>query len=129
MKRGGWEDIITPFGAPQAFVDEVMQECQARASVEHTALLRALGLAYHWQRLLDQGRATSVAQIAEAEGVDLTQVRRLLRLTLLAPEIVERLVGTPGAALEQVMRRSWPDAWTEQTQVFAVAVSIQESIN
>ncbi len=79
-----------------------------RASVEHTALLRALGLAHHWQRLLDERRATSVAQIAEAEGVDVTQVRRLLRLTLLAPEVVERLVGSPGAALEQVMRRTWP---------------------
>ena len=34
------------------------------------------------------------------------QVRRLLGLTLLAPEVVERLVGTPGAALERVMRRA-----------------------
>ena len=84
------------------------QERQARASVEHTALMRALGLAHHWQRLLDERRATSVAQIAEAEGVDVTQVRRLLRLTLLAPEVVERLAGSPVAVLEQVMRRIWP---------------------
>ncbi len=42
----------------------------------------------------------SVAQIAEAEGVDVTQ-DPLAALTLLAPEVVERLVNTPGAALEQ----------------------------
>lgn len=90
--------------------------------VQHTALLRALGLAHHWQRLLDEGRAASAVEVAEAEGVDVTQVRRFLRLTLLAPDVVERLVVTRGAALEQMMRRSWPDAWTEQTQVLAAAV-------
>jgi len=45
-----------------------------------------------------------------------TRVRRLLRLTLLAPEVVERLVDTPGAALEQVMRRRWPLAWPEHVR-------------
>ena len=46
--------------------------------------MRALGLAHHWQRLLDEKRAASVAEIAEAEGMDVTQVRRVDRLTLLA---------------------------------------------
>ena len=48
--------------------------------------------------------------------MDVTQVRRLLRLTLLAPEVVERLVGSSEAALEQVMRRRWPLAWPDQVQ-------------
>jgi hypothetical protein len=114
VKRGAKKQVITPLDGPRAFVEEVRQEHEARESAENTALLRALGLAYRWQRLLDEQRATSVAQIAEAEGVDVTQVRRLLRLTLLAPEVVERLVGTPGAALEQVMRRAWPFLWEDQ---------------
>ena len=79
--------------------------------------MRALGLAHHWQRLLDEQRAASVAEIAEAEGVDVTQVRRVMRLTLLAPEVVERLVGSPDAVLEKVMRRPWPSSWTAQTLV------------
>jgi hypothetical protein len=113
VKRGAKREVITPLDAPEAFVDRADREHQD-PSPEHSALLRALGLAYHWQRLLDEQRATSVAQIAEAEGVGGTQVRRLLRLTLLAPEVVERLVGTPGAVLEQVMRRSWPLVWADQ---------------
>jgi hypothetical protein len=79
--------------------------------------MRALGLAHHWQRLLNEQRATSVAEIAEAEGMDVTQVRRVLRLTLLAPEVVERLVGSPDAVLEKVMRRPWPSNWIEQSRV------------
>lgn len=76
--------------------------------------MRALGLAHHWQRLLDEGRAASAADIAEAEDMDVTQVRRLMRLTLLAPDVVERLVSSPDAVLERVMRRSWPGQWIDQ---------------
>ena len=80
--------------------------------------MRALGLAHHWQRLLDEERAASVADIAEAEGMDVTQVRRVMRLTLLAPEVIERLVGAPDIVLEQVMRRPWPNGWSDQMRVF-----------
>ena len=79
--------------------------------------MRALGLAHHWQRLLDEERAASVAEIAKAEGMDVTQVRRVMRLTLLAPEVIERLVGAPDIVLEQVMRRRWPHIWFEQSRV------------
>ena len=41
-----------------------------------------------------------------------------MRLTLLALDVIERLVGTPGAVLEQVMRRPWPLAWAEQVRAF-----------
>ena len=58
-----------------------------------------------------------IAEIAEAEGMDVTQVRRVLRLTLLAPGVVERLVSSPDSVLEQVMRRPWPNVWSEQMRV------------
>lgn len=79
--------------------------------------MRALGLAHHWQRLLDEERVASVADIAKAEGMDVTQVRRIMRLTLLAPEIIERLMGAPDIVLEQVMRRPWPLIWSVQRQM------------
>ena len=91
----------------------------AVCNLESTALMRAIGLAYHWQRLLDEQRVATVAEIAEVEGIDVTQVRRVMRLTLLAPEVVERLISTPRAALEQVMRRPWPNGWDDQVRVVA----------
>ena len=84
----------------------------------------SLGLAHHWQRLLDEQRAASVAEIAEAEAMDVTQARRVMRLTLLAPEVVERLIAVPGITLEQVMRRSWPNGWGEQKQVMLLAARV-----
>ncbi len=114
VKRGFKKQVITPLDAPQEFLSEATREREARSAAQDTALMRALGLAHHWQRLLDEQRATSVAEIAEAEGMDVTQVRRVMRLTLLAPEVVERLVGSPDAVLEKVMRRPWPNGWCAQ---------------
>lgn len=51
--------------------------------------------------------------------MDVTQVRRVIRLTLLAPKVVERLVSSPDAVLEKVMRRPWPNAWCDQMRVLA----------
>ena len=121
VRRGLKKRVITPLDAPQEFLVEAARERETLAATQDSALIRALGLAYHWQRLLDEERAASVSEIAKAEGMDVTQVRRVMRLTLLAPKVIERLVGAPDILLEQVMRRSWPNGWDEQKQVIALA--------
>ena len=117
VRRGLKKRVITPLDAPQEFLVEATRGRETQAAAQDSALIRALGLAYHWQRLLDEERVASVADIAKAEGMDVTQVRRVMRLTLLAPEVIERLVGAPDIVLEQVMRRPWPDIWIEQSRV------------
>lgn len=119
VRRGLKKQVITPPNAPQEFQAEAGQERAVQAA-QDSALMRALGLAHHWQRLLDEGRVGSVAEIAEAEGMDVTQVRRVMRLTLLAPEVIERLVGAPDIVLEQVMRRTWPNTWSSQMRALAI---------
>jgi hypothetical protein len=117
VKRGYRKQIITPLDAPQEFLEEACREREAIESAQDSALLRALDLAFYWQRLLDEQRMASVAEIADAEGMDVTQVRRVIRLNLLAPEVVERLIRTSAVVLEQVMRRSWPYSWRDQISV------------
>jgi len=119
VRRGLKKRVITPLDAPQEFLAEAKQDRAAQAAAQDSALMRALGLAHHWQRLLDEERAASVADIAKAEGMDVTQVRRVVRLTLLAPEVIERLVAAPDILLEQVMRRTWPNSWSDQMRVLA----------
>ena len=118
-RRGLRKRVITPLDAPQEFLSEAALERKEKTAAQDTALMRALGLAHHWQRLLNEERAASVADIATAEGMDVTQVRRVMRLTLLAPEVIERLVGAPDTVLEQVMRRSWPNGWHKQVRALA----------
>ena len=119
VRRGLKKRVITPLDAPQEFLAEAKQERAAQAAAQDSALMRALGLAHHWQRLLDEDRSTSVAAIAEAEGMDVTQVRRVMRLTLLAPEVIERLMGAPEIVLEHVMRRPWSNGWNSQVMALA----------
>ena len=118
VKRTVKKQVITPLDSPQSFLSGVNQEREAQATARDSALMRALGLAHYWQRLLDERRSESMAEIAEAEGVDVTQIRRVMRLTLLAPDVVEQLVSSPDAVLEMVMRRPWPNSWEAQKQVF-----------
>ena len=120
VRRGLKKQVITPLDAPQEFLAEANREREARSAAQDTALMRALGLAHHWQRLLDEERVASVADIAEAEGMDVTQVRRIMRLTMLAPEVIERLMDVPDSRLEQVMRRPWPNGWREQKRMLAI---------
>jgi len=122
VKRGIKMQIITPLDAPQEFMEEARRERHARDSEQDTALLRALGLAYHWQRLLDEKRVGSVADIAAAEDINVTQVRRLMRLTLLAPVVVERLAAKSETALEHLMRCPWPATWKDQVRVLLPTV-------
>ena len=66
-----------------------MIERQERKAAEDSPLVRALGLAYHWQGLLDSGGFKSLTEIAEAEGLDKAQVSRTFRLTRLAVGVKE----------------------------------------
>lgn len=113
-------EIIIPADASREFVRNVCPQRTILPLPTHvTALQRALGLAHHWQRLLDEQRASSIAEIADAEGIDVTQVRRLLRLTLLAPQIIGQLECHTSQVLEGVLNRPWPLNWQEQSHILA----------
>ena len=58
--------------------------------------VKALARAWRWQKLLDEGVYGSIMEIAEAEGISKSYVSRILRLALLAPDIVEEMLeGSP----------------------------------
>lgn len=64
--------------------------------------------------MLDQGSYTSVTEMAEAEGINRSYLSRVLRLTLLAPDIVERIVeGLDGPGLGEFLM-PFPVEWERQ---------------
>ena len=89
VKRGVRRQVITPIDAPEYFQREAVVERSARKHAKDSPLIRALGLAHYWQRLLDEGKYQSLTEIAAAEGSDRGQVSRTAQLIRLAPEIVE----------------------------------------
>jgi hypothetical protein len=121
--------VITPLDAPEAFREEAAAERQARKASQDSALVRALGLAHYWQTLLDSGKVKTPADIARLEAMNV-QVREILRLILLAPDIIEAIVDARAPrrlTLEFLLRRSIPRDWEEQRRLVEnAAVKIPE---
>ena len=55
-------------------------------------MVKALARAFRWKRLLEAGRYSSISEIAAAEMIDRGCVGNILRLTLLAPDIIEAIM-------------------------------------
>lgn len=56
------------------------------------ALVKALARAFRYQRLLDEGKYASITEMAAAEKIERGYLGSLLRLTLLAPNLVELIL-------------------------------------
>jgi hypothetical protein len=83
-----------------------------------TKLAIALAKAHQWKIWLDDGRYRDVNDLAHAMNLDWSYVHRLLRLTLLAPDIVEAIVDgrEPEGLTLNKLRGSLPLAWAEQRE-------------
>ncbi|MGM0583946.1 MAG: hypothetical protein ACQEUZ_04790 [Pseudomonadota bacterium] len=87
----------------------------ARPRVD-SALVKAIARAHRWQRMMESGERASLTELAEAEKINRSYVSRVLRLTLLAPDIVEAILDgrqPEGVTLEAVIK-PFPVCWEQQ---------------
>ena len=66
--------------------------------------------------MLESGEYASVAELAAAERINQSYLCRVLRLTLLAPDLVEAILDgrqPPDVTLDRLMR-PFPVEWGEQ---------------
>jgi hypothetical protein len=84
-------------------------------------LVKALARAFRYQKLLDEGRYGSISEMAEAEKIERGYLGSLLRLTLLAPNIVQaQLDGRAPAELKLPrLLEPFPACWAEQGLLFS----------
>ncbi|WP_236039085.1 hypothetical protein [Belnapia arida] len=61
--------------------------------------MKAPARAFRYQRLLDEERYASISEMAAAEQIERGYLGSLLRLTLLAPEIVEAILDGEASSL------------------------------
>ena len=107
VKRGGRKEMVLPVGASnQRNVDNPVAKAIARA--------------FRWQRMLATGEFATISELADREGIALSYLSRVLRLTLLAPDILEAILdgrlrqdGTMAALLEP-----FPTDWPAQRERF-----------
>lgn len=80
------------------------------------ALLKALAKAFRWRSQIESGEYASITELAKARGVNDSYACRLLRLTLLSPEIVMMILDrrhNPCFTLKE-LTRPISIAWSQQ---------------
>ncbi len=84
-----------------------------------TALLKAVVRAHRWREMLENGEYPSAADLAKAEKVDDSYLSRVLRITLLAPEIIEAIVTGQQPRTLQVddLMKPLPARWQQQKSI------------
>ena len=107
VKRGGRKEMQMP--------DGVQPDRKADST-----LVKALARAFRWKRMLGSGEFATIAELAECEGIAPSYMTRVLRLTLLAPDIVEAILDGnqgPEVTLARVLK-TFPVEWVEQSETF-----------
>ena len=103
VKRGGRKEMQLPDGVKQPRRTD-------------STLVKALARAFRWKRMLESGEFATIAELAEREGIAPSYMTRVLRLTLLAPDIVEAFLN--GKQDEEVRLalglEPFPLAWKHQ---------------
>jgi hypothetical protein len=107
-RRGGRKLVLAPDGA-NVTVAPVTRHID-------NAMVKAIARAFRWREMLEDGTHATIAEIAAAEKINESYVGRVLRLTLLAPDIVETILAgrqPPGLQLDRLMKR-FPALWPAQ---------------
>ncbi len=102
--------------APQALDGEVPDS----PSDVQAAVVQALGRAFSWSEAMERGAFRSVSDLARNLDVDTSYVARILKLTTLAPDIIEAILNgeePSGLSLAQLIR-TFPMDWEQQRALF-----------
>jgi hypothetical protein len=107
--RGGRKRIVAPDGS------ELVPATKPQLD---GTLVKALARAWRWQRQLDEEVHASVSDIGDAENISKSYVSRILRLALLAPDIIEIILEgrSDQALMLEKLERPLPVSWEEQRE-------------
>ena len=100
----------------------VQQLATTDAPAFDATLLQGLGRAFYWKHLLDSGIAKSGSDIARQEGLHHSCINELMRLTLLAPDIIAQLMAgrqPRRLTLMWFQRNPLPVDWQAQREIVA----------
>ena len=119
---GSYVDVFVPisfkrFGGRKTIVaPNDSQLAPPRSKATDRTLIKALSRAYRWQKLLDDGVYGSIAGMADKERINRSYLSRTIRLSLLAPDIVNAILyGTQPATLQLAhLEGPFPIVWEEQ---------------
>jgi hypothetical protein len=111
-KRGGRKLVLVPGG------NDLVPD---RPRVDN-AMIKALARAFRWRKLLETGLHGTIEELAKAEKINASYVSRILRLTLLAPQVVEVILHgrQPSDLTLAKIMEPFPVIWQEQASTLQI---------
>ncbi len=110
-RRGGRKLVIAPDGTNVTAVP-IYRHID-------NAMVKAIARAFRWREMLEDGTYATIREIATAEKINESYVGRVLRLTLLAPDIIEAILGgrQPSEMTLAGLMRPFPVGWRDQSHI------------
>ena len=104
---------VKPRGGRKAMVTPGVLALERRQDI---TLIKAVARAFRWRRMLETGRFSTINELAAAERINSSYVSRVLRLTLLAPDIVEAILDgrQPEPMTLPALMEPFPIEWARQ---------------
>ena len=107
-RRGGRKLVLAPAGAH-------VTTAPLGRRIDN-AMVKAIARGFRWREMLENATHSTIAEIAAAEKINESYVGRVLRLTLLAPDIIEAILGgrQPAEMTLAALMRPFPVEWEAQ---------------
>ena len=83
------------------------------------SLAKALARAFRWKTRLEDGTFATINELAEAEKINVSYVARILKLSLLAPDIVEGILNGRSTLTVEDLAKPLPASWRQQRMALA----------
>ena len=94
-------------------VDKGTEAVVAEPPLENP-VVRSLATAFRWRAMLERDQYSSIPELARAQRVKATYVYRMLRLTLLAPSLVDRILNGEMRCSVSTLLMPLPILWSDQ---------------
>jgi hypothetical protein len=121
-RRGGRRLVLAPDGI----------DITATAVTRHidNSMVKTIARAFRWREMLEDGKYATIREIATAERISETYVGRILRLTFLAPGIIERILDGRQAGLQlDTLMKGFTVDWQAQLDAFGTKLFVFDQKN
>ena len=84
----------------------------------HSTLVANIARGFYWQSLIDDGKYENMKELARALGVENGAVTKVVRLTLLSPKIIHKIIIGDITINSNILREKIPLLWKDQEKLY-----------
>ena len=105
--------FVTQSGRKRIYSEnyEHLQNC-------HSTLVANIARGFYWQSLIDDGKYENMKELAKALGLENGAVTKVVRLTLLSPKIIHKIIIGDITISSNILREKIPLLWKDQEKLY-----------